>query len=944
MRGRLTWWWAEVIEALNRRVAAWQWLSPTTRAWVGWGLALVLAVTVGGGVGFGLLALGGGHEPAPVNLAPVGRPALAQLDADWYQASHYGTMSQAAPGAAFAAVAAAERMSFGPGQPLTGQGAPGGSRAESSSINGTWEPIGPAPKLSGGRQTSGAVTAVAVDPAHTNTVWIGTANGGVWRSLDGGHRWEPRFAHAPVQAIGSLAIDPAHPNTIYVGTGTAPRTPNGSPGMGIFKSADAGASWTQLGFKQLAGLSVTRIAVDPFVGGVVLAAAAPPESPTLPGPSALVGPGGIWRSADGGHTWVEVLGDAPSTVPGIQPPDAGTDVAFAPALAGVVYAGVGNLGYASQRAFPSAAGLYRSGDDGRTWSRITRGVPSGNAVSRVSVGVARDGGWVYAVLAACGRPCGQAGTTGDLLGGAIYVSSDRGLTWSGRGVPPDSGMSDDQHEHGWWYASVVGVDPTSRDTLYVGGRDLWRTTDGGRSWRDLTLAGVGTEQYALAFDGASGDFYEGNDAGIWRGGHSGDLTDLNGGGLNIATVASASVAVADGMTTIFAAVPDWGVFQHAAATCVACDANTTWTATGLASGEVDGIVVDVANPNVLYASGAYGTVLCSMDGGAHWSSACGAGIGDRGRLGANYVAPLVMSPNNHHELLVGTRRVYRTTDGGRSWTAISPVLDGQTPLSALAMARDNDVVIYAGDDQGRIFETRDGGHAWSANLAPASAPAQMVTALATVPGAPGIVYAAYAGFAGRAGGHLYKSTDSGGDWKDVSAGLPDAPCESVVVLPSNPRFVVAGTDVGVFYSPDAGSHWYVLGNGLPRMPIDQLVLAPNGSALYAATHGRGMWALTGHLLATPESLAVTTTAGVGARVTLTLRNTGGSVLAWGLGAPLPAWLTLGATSGVLAPQTQTVVTLTVTNAQPGTYATSLVLETSRSDNAMVKVPVTVTVW
>jgi photosystem II stability/assembly factor-like uncharacterized protein len=504
-------------------------------------------------------------------------------------------------------------------------------------------------------------------------------------------------------------------------------------------------------------------------------------------------------------------------------------------------------------------------------------------------------------------------------------------------------MRDDRQEHGWWYASVVAVDPTAPETVYVGGRDLWRTTDGGRSWADLTQGGVGTEQYALAFRGTSADFFVGDDAGIWRGGFSGKLTDLNEGGLNTTAVSGASAAVAHGATTLYAAVPGAGVFQHRAGVCATCGPDTAWSQTDLASGEVGGVIVDAADPAVLYADGPFGTVLCSGDAGAHWSSGCGAGIGDRGWLAANYVAPLIMSPNNPHELLVGTGRVYRTTDGGGSWAAISPALDGHTPLSALAMARDNDVVIYAGDNRGRLFETSNSGRAWSANLAPADAPAQMVTALATEPGAPGIVYAAYAGFAGRAGGHLYKTTDGGVDWKDVSTRLPDTPVESVVVLPGDPSFVVAGTDAGVFYSPDAGSHWYVLGNGLPHMPIDQLVLAPDGSALYVATHGRGVWALTGHLQAVATSVAVATSAGAPARATVTIRNTGGSVIAWKLAATAPAWLTLSATSGILSPQTQQVVILTVNGARAGTYTTHLTILTSRADNAAVGVPVTITV-
>lgn len=943
MRNRLAWWWASVVEALDRRLAAWGWLSPNTRAWVGWALALVLAVSVGGGAGLGLLASRGGLRPAPTVQAPAGRPALAQLDAAWFQSSHYGALPQARPGAPLAAVVAAGRLPYDPGQPASGGGASGGT----VSLDGTWVPLGPAPLLAGGVQTSGAVTAVAVNPNNPDAVWIGTAFGGVWGSSDGGQHWTPRFASAPSQSIASIALDPRHPTTIYVGTGAAPRTPDGSPGMGILKSTDGGATWTQLGAEQLAGLTVTRIAVDPFANGVVLAATAPPESPALPGPAVGVGAGGIWRSADGGRTWQVVLGDtlsdAARAMADGHTPDAGTDVTFDPAHTGVVYAGVGNLGYASQRAFPSMAGLYRSIDDGRTWTRVTKGMPTGNAVSRVSVAVSRDGGHVYAMLAACGQVCGTSGTTGDLLGGAIYVSGDRGLTWASRSVPEDSGMTDDRHEHGWWYASVVAVDPTTPDTAYVGGRDLWRTTDGGRSWRDLTQAGVGTEEYALAFRGASADFYIGNDAGIWLGGSAGVRTDLNGGGLSSVTVAGASVAVADGVTTLYAAVPGAGLYQHVAGICATCGAEKAWAPTGLASGEVGGVVVDYADPATLYVDAAYGTVLCSVDAGAHWSGVCGAGIGDRGSLTANFVAPLVISPNNHLVVLAGTRRVYRTTNGGKSWTAISPALDGNTPLSALAVARDDDAIIFAGDNQGRIYETSDGGHAWSANLAPADAPARMVTALATQPGAPGIAYAAYAGYAGRAGGHLYKTTDAGVDWKDVSTGLPDAPIESVVVAPSDPRFVVAGTDVGAFYSPDAGSHWYVLGNGLPRMPIDQVVLAPDGSALYVATHGRGVWALTGHLQAAPMTIATTTTAGVATRATVTLRNTGGSVVAWNLGAPPPAWLALSATSGVLAPRAQQTLTLTVTTTQTGTYTTRVLIQTSRADNASVEVPVTVTV-
>lgn len=748
------------------------------------------------------------NRPSNRLQGPPLQQSLKKQEGDWFQLSHFGSFSPA-PDARITAIAQAKGL-------------------PKSNISGTWSPLGPQPidtskcppSICGQYGlVSGRITAVAFNPGNSNEVWAGAADGGLWHSTDGGAHWAAVTDTQPTLSIGSIAVDPNNPSTIYVGTGEANSNIDAYWGVGILKSTDDGSTWTNYGFKNFGGLGIGKIVVDPANSQILLLSAIV-DAPIGPpgGPSKTNKQKGIWRSTNGGSSWTHVLtGSSPSTP--------GTDVAFDPANPNVAFAGLGGL--------TTASGIYTSTDNGQTWKRISAGLPTGNSVGRVSLGISSNGTHLYAVM---------ANSKGDLLGNAIYISTNSGTNWKAQKVSKVPGMVDDDSEDQWWYDSVVGVDPTdsSGKTVFVGGVDLWNSNDAGKTWVNLTNTYAGgsvhADQHALAFFGnphTNSSFYLGNDGGVWSSQTGGDsFNDLNSGGLNITQFYSGSIGETGMDAQLYGGAQDNGEDQYP----TGATGQATWNE--VYGGDGGDTAVDYTNNAVVYEETYNGVAIRainrSTNGGNTWSPA-GFNSGDP----SNFVMPFVMSPNNNNELLAGTNRVYRTTDQGSSWNVIGGPFDGSQPISAIVVAPSNDNYIYVGDDAGQVHETTNGGSSWNGGKVSGST-GGMVRGIAVDPSNPSIVYVSFANFASGKGHHLFKSTNAGASWSDISSTLPNIPFSSVLVIQNQ---VVVGSDVGVFASSDGGSTWSQLGSGLPNVAIDQVFANRSGTKLFLATHGRGMWVL-----------------------------------------------------------------------------------------------------
>jgi uncharacterized protein (TIGR03437 family) len=673
-------------------------------------------------------------------------------------------------------------------------------------FSGTWKSIGPQPIgfAPNNYVTSGRITALAIDPRSNDTVYAGGADGGVWKTTDGGATWNPITDDQPSLVIGSIALDPSAPDTIYVGTGEENFNADAYTGVGILKSTNAGASWTNI-VGPFARQRIGSLAVNPSNGNIVLAGAA----------------AGIFRSTDSGATWSNVL------------PGAATSVFFEPSQPNVAWAGLGNI-------FGAAAnGVYRSTDSGQTWTVVTgvagSTIPRGASIGRIELVSA--GTTANAAYAAVANAIGSAGAT---LNG-LYKTTDAGQHWTKLPVPDF--CSNPQQ---CWYDLTVRQHPTDPTILYVGGVQLFRSLNSGLTWTDLSNspAAPHVDHHALQFTPDGARLYDGNDGGMWSTETyaAAGLSNVRWNNLNTTLsltqyYPSLSIHPTD-PTVSLAGSQDNGTHLY--------QNDPKWTR--VISGDGGWTAIDPAAPNVAYAE--YVDLALFKTNRLDFQDLLNVnhGIDDEDRI--PFIASFVMDPTNPQRLYFGSQRLYRTNDGAGLWQPISPDLTdppaGATSttytISTIAVAPTDPNTIYTGARRGSVYATTNGGTTWkqvSANL-----PVRAVTHLTVDPIDPATVYVTYAGFAGVAEtfqGHLYKSVDGGNNWADLTNNLPNLPLDDLIVDPDIPDTLYLATDLGVMVSSDAGASWVTLGNGMPRVAITSLTLHRPTRTLRAGTHGRGVY-------------------------------------------------------------------------------------------------------
>jgi hypothetical protein len=753
--------------------------------------------------------------------------------------------------------------------------------------DGLWHLMGPQPTNrpfgnismlgnSGFPTTSGRVTAIAVDPTDVSgqTVYIGGAAGGVWKTIDGGTHWASLTDSQPSLAVGSIAIDPNNHLTIYVGTGEDDFNLDGYYGAGILKSTDGGSTWTQLGASIFAGSQ------SPFAGGAQIGAiAVQPGNPlvVLAAVDFFDGndpKGGVYQSLDGGTTWHQPAAGAQGS--------AGTGVVFestsvASATGATAWAALGDI-------FPGAGssnGIWKSTDSGAHWTLQAGGLPTTN-VGRITLGYAPSTAsltaTVYAAIGDASTPASR-----DLLG--LFKTVNGGTTWSPVTGPAVSGGF---CAHQCYYDMAIGVHPTNPSVVVVGGgagpdnfTSLFETTNGGATW-----TGTGTDDFsgpnggvhphvdthAIVFtpQGTTLRLYLGNDGGMWRtdnpspGGVSPTWVDLNtqlaitqfypGPSAGIGDENYGFGGTQDNDTELFSGTLDWtGVQACGDGGFTAIDSQTPTTVyTTCAPGSGPGLVAkSVFNGAVL--AGPTPSFVAADNGIA--------GSGDQ----SEFIPPLTIDDNNPTTLYYGTCRIWQTFDGAANWTAITGDLASGTntlgaPCSGAGNITTMDVpqktssIVFAGTSNGKVWSTTN-AFTW-AEIDNGLLPARHVTAVRGKRGdtTGTIAYVTFSGFGSCAGcdgkGHIFKTINGGTAWTDISGDLPDAPVNDIIVYhQGTPTFdaLYIATDVGVFSceNPEATtntcSNWTVIGDGLPNSPILGLAMRRQSRILRAATHGRSMW-------------------------------------------------------------------------------------------------------
>jgi PKD repeat protein len=691
-----------------------------------------------------------------------------------------------------------------------------------------WTSLGPSSMNMGtwvmGR-VSGRVNAVVPHPTDENTIYFGSAAGGVWKTTNAGASWTPLFDSVGTLPIGAVLVEPNAPNNVWVGTGDK----NGGGcagyfGQGVFLSTDAGATWIPrngVGASAMPLSIVNAVAVQPTNTNVVLAGGAG----SCTGSSAPTGPG-MFRSTDRGATWTRVLS---SNV---------EDIVFAPGTA-TAYASV------------PGQGVFKSTDGGATWVNSSSGLtPSG---SRMRLAMAPGDAQVLYVL----------------QGSQVYRSLDGAATWSLR----NSGACEGQCT----YNQAIAVHPTDINQILVGTIRPARSLDGGTTFSFLTTTWgsgqtVHQDIHVVLYSRTNGSrFWIGGDGGLWRTDNGGSSFINMNSNLNVTQFYDVAVHPSNA-DTIFGGAQDNSSSRRTS--------SPVWDLT-FVSGDGFMNAVDPTNTNNVfqtsYPSGSLPSIYRSTTGGAPNSFSKLANTGITASSNFPWVTPLAVASNR---IFVAGDTVYRglTTTNPMTWTAISPNLGARisviTPMQTGAT-----IPAYVGTSTGAIHATADAAAAsvtWT-NVT-GNYPGGNVSDVAMTPGNRLRVFITRAAFGGS---KLYRSTTGGTTWTAVGAGLPNVPANSVAIDPLDTNRVFVGTDVGVYESTDGGDTFVAFSAGLPLgLVVTDLEVDDSPHILVAGTYGRGAWRvnlLGGSANQVPVANFNSTTSGLTANFTDTSTDADGFI-------------------------------------------------------------------
>jgi photosystem II stability/assembly factor-like uncharacterized protein len=679
-------------------------------------------------------------------------------------------------------------------------------------IGGGWVEEGPT-------NIGARVSDLAMHPTDPEIIYAGLATGGVFKSTDGGNSWEPITDDLPTITIGAIALDPQNPDIIYVGTGEANAITYSVFGMGMYKSYDAGATWSYIGLEETR--YIARIVVDPIDPDRIWVAATGELFGTNP-------ERGIFRSLDGGGSWELVLSVTDST--------AGQDVAIDPARPDTVFAVMWERvrGLTYRRAGGPTSGVYRSYDGGDSWVKLTSGLPSGGDTGRMGISVCASSPNVAYVIH-------DAFSTAET---EVYRTADGGDTWS---ATNDAALELMFWNFGWYFGQVR-VDPENPDRVFALGVPVFRSENGGASWGEVASS-VHVDHHAMAFDPSDHTrIFGGNDGGIYVSTNSGSSwTKLFDQPTNQFYAIEIDPVVP---SRLYGGTQDNGILR------TSTGATDDWEM--ILGGDGFYTIVDPVDPNTIYAEWQYGNFYKSTQFGSSWTEAM-EGIAKTDRF--NWMTPVVMDPSDNMKLYFGTHRIYRSTNGASSWLAISGDLTGgdhgsnMGTVTTIAVAPSNPAVIYAGTDDSNVWVTQSGGMEWTEISS--ALPTRWVTRVAVDPGDAGVAYVTFSGLRWAENiGYVYRTDDYGETWSDITTNLPGAPVNVLVIDPSMPSRLFVGSDVGCFYTNSPGEDWQILGTGLPPVPVFDLKIHDVTRMLVAGTHGRSMHSYDLTLL--PDIAAVAT--------------------------------------------------------------------------------------
>jgi len=757
-----------------------------------------------------------------------------------------------------------------------------------------WRELGPV-------QSGGRIVDIAVHPTRPQTYWLASASGGIWRTTNNGLTFEAQFQNEHTISIGDICVAPSNPDVLYVGAGEGNNQRSSFWGNGVYKSTDAGKSWTHVGLKGTEHIG--RIVVHPKDENIAYVAAL----------GALYSSNderGLYKTTDGGKSWQRVkhVSDTVGFV----------DVLLHPQDPTIVFAASYERSRRAWTFNESGEGsrLWRSTDAGATWKVLQNGLPDGD-LGRIGIDAyAKNGDVLYVAIEnnnPVGRPTRPATTAdegegdrdrdeeltaeiladpvareewfagpeeaqdprrrarGRKVGGEVYRSDDGGDSWFKTHKSGSIGGSP-----GYYYGQIR-VDPNDADTLYVLSVPVHSSKDGGKTWaggrrrggrrggggggagnrpRPTAFAtGLHVDHHALWIDPANSDHcLLGNDGGISvtydQGKNWDHLTHL--------PILQFYAIGVDNQTpyNIYGGLQDngsWGFPIHGKTTAgiMPLDAKK------VSGGDGFYCVVDPSDNDVVYTESQFGGMLRSnLRTGATKSIKPRNKKGEQ-RLRFNWMTPIVISPHSPHTVYTGSQYLHRSPNRGDKWTRISPDLStnnkdklrGNVPHCTITTISESPLVegrLWVGTDDGNVWLSKNGGGRWT-DMTDRFPEATKNLWVSRVEASPHDADTAFVTFTGYREDirtpFVFRTDDAGETWLAITNGLPNEPVNVIRQHPRNENVLLVGTEMHAYVSIDDGANWFPLGHDLPRVAVHDLVVHPEHPHVIAGTHGRGIWAI-----------------------------------------------------------------------------------------------------
>ncbi len=693
--------------------------------------------------------------------------------------------------------------------------------------------IGPA--IMGGR-----IDDFAVVESNTAIVYVATASGGILKTINNGTTWMPVFDNEAVSSIGDIAIAPSDPSILYVGTGESNNRQSSSWGNGMYKSLDAGKTWTHIGLEK--SMAIGRVVIDPHDPNIVFVAA----TGDLWGPSK---DRGVYKTSDGGKTWSNVLF--------VNEDTGATDVAIDPQSSNTLYAAM----YQRRRtAFGfngggPGSGLYKTIDGGAHWTKLTKGLPTAEDgdIGRIGIDIYRSNPNIVCALIE------------NLKAGGIYRSEDKGETWTKMSSTNPRPM----------YYSQIRVDPNNDQRIWLAGAQMYYSEDGGKTFRSNVVRLIHGDFHGIWIDPAnSNHMWAGSDGGIHQTYDRGLTWDfVNTYPLGQFYQVSFDMAKP---YRVCGGLQDNGSWCGPSATLVTSGiTNDDWFRVG--GGDGFYTANDPVDSNTVYSE--------SQDGNLNRVNLLTSetkSIRPREKEGEppyrfNWNTPVVISSHDHNTIYYAGNFLFKSTDRGDTWVKLGGDLTTSVDRTKLAIfgvvpSKEHDTVsrndgvewyptgttmsesplnanvLYYGSDDGNLQVTRDGGKTWKnvASQVPGLPKGTYVTRVLASRSSEGTVYATFDGHrSDDFNTYVYVSNDYGDHWKTLTSNLPNTGgVHAIAEHPRDTNLLFLGTEFGAFVSYDKGGKWEPLTlSGFPTVPVDDIQIQPEYNDLILGTHGRSIWIL-----------------------------------------------------------------------------------------------------